>query len=89
LENKCKHCLEVSVVIYNDIFLCAKHYKLYLKDLDTTPVRLVHKTALESSLKIKYMKLLDRCMLPEDYEALAIKFKKSIEYIDNPLYPPD
>ena len=86
MKNNCEHCQEASVVIYNDIFLCYKHYKLYLKDLNTTPVRLVYKTALESSLKIKYMKLLNRCMLPEDYEALAIKFKKSLEYIDNPLY---
>lgn len=87
MANKCEHCNETSAVIYNDTFLCPKHYKrLHLKLEKIKPIRLVPKTALEASLKIKYMKLLDRCMLPQDYEALAIKFKKSLEQIKNPIY---
>jgi hypothetical protein len=87
MRNKCEHCNETSAVIYNGIFLCETHHNRFnLKEQNTTPMRLVPKTALESSLKIKYTKLIEKCMLPKDYEALVIKFKKSLEQINNPIY---
>lgn len=88
-KQECKYCHRSPDAVYSEELLCSRHYKkIYLNQDKIIPVKTVPKTALEWSLKKKYMKLLDKCMLIKDYEVLAIEFKKSLKAViaENPRY---
>ena len=89
MANRCQYCKGALVVIYNNIKLCALHYKkFHLKDEKKTPIRLVPKTTLESSLKRKYTELISRPYTPEEFDQIVTNFRIDVEIIkmQNPIY---
>jgi hypothetical protein len=86
---KCHFCIDKATSIYNEEYLCERHYKiLYLKTEHKRPTRLVPKSRLESKLKKKYMELISRPQTPEQFNKIVEDFKRDVEIIkkENKIY---
>jgi len=87
----CKFCYRIASVVFDNELFCDRHYNSTngVKQKNKyVNKKTVPKTGLESQLKKKYTKQLDRCIFPEEYEKLNIEFKKDVEIIikQNPIY---
>ena len=81
---KCDYCPDNAHSIYNEEFLCKRHYAVLApkKNIEET-IHLVHKTHLEKKLNAKYTELINDFTTKEEFDSILEGFLVDVEIIRN------